>query len=170
MTSVANSNKSQIDANLVNAVVSATTSVLTTMAATEAVCKEVKAENDYRPYGDISAIIGISGDKGEGMFALSFPLDLANLIASRLVGISADKISSEDRCDAVGELVNMISGSTKSTLSQQNNTVFKLSLPTVIQGRDHEISSRPKNSPYLVMLFEADGKQFGLQVSFKANP
>ncbi len=169
MSSVANS-KSQIDANLVNAVVGATTQVLSTMACTEAACKEVKAENDYRPYGDISAIIGITGDKGEGMFALSFPLELANLLASRLVGISADKISSEDRCDAVGELVNMISGSTKSILSQQNNTIFKLTLPTVIQGRDHEISSRPKNSPYLVMLFEAEGKTFGLQVSFKANP
>lgn len=160
-------NKSQIDAVLVNAVVSATTNVLSKMACTEAVFKEVKAEKDYRPYGDISAVIGISGDNGEGMFALSFPLDLANLLASRLIGATPDKISSEDRCDAVGELVNMISGGTKSTLSQQNNTLYKLSLPTVIQGRDHEISSRPKNNPYLAMMFDAEGKTFGLQVSFK---
>lgn len=161
------STKSQIDASLVNAVVSATTNVLSTMACTEAVCKEVKAEKDYRPYGDISAVIGISGETGEGMFALSFPLDLANTLASRLIGSSPDKISSEDRCDAVGELINMISGSTKTTLSQQSQSVYKLSLPTVIQGRDHEISSRPKNNPYLVMVFETEGKSFGLQVSFK---
>ncbi|MDX2083887.1 MAG: chemotaxis protein CheX [Candidatus Melainabacteria bacterium] len=166
MTPITNS-KAQIDASLVNAVVSATTNVLRTMASTEAVLKEVKAEKDYRPYGDISAVIGISGDNGEGMFALSFPLELVNLIASRLLGVSPDKISSEDRCDAVGELVNMISGSTKSDLSQQNNTIYKLSLPTVIQGRDHEISSRPKNNPYLVVIFESEGKTFGLQVSFK---
>jgi CheY-specific phosphatase CheX len=159
--------KSSLDVTLVNAVVSATTQVLSTMACTEAVCKEVKAEKDYRPFGDISAVIGISGENGEGMFALSFPLELANTIIARLIGISVDKLSSEDRCDGVGELVNMISGSTKSTLSQQNNTVYKLALPTVIQGKDHEISSRPKNAPYLVMLFEVEGNHFSLQVSFK---
>lgn len=162
--------KNLLDVMLVNAVVSATTQVLSTMANTQAVCKEIKAEKDYRPYGDISAVIGIFGEKGEGMFALSFPMELANTIIARLIGVPAEKLSSEDRCDGVGELVNMISGSTKSTLSQQNNTVYKLALPTVIQGRDHEISSRPKNAPYLVMLFEVEGKTFSLQVSFKNNP
>lgn len=167
MTTPATDTKTQIDAALVNAVVNATTNVLNTMACTQANLKEVKAQNDYRPYGDISAVTGISGDHGEGMFALSFPLELANLISSRLIGVAPEAISSEDRCDAVGELVNMISGNTKSTLSQQNNTVYKLSLPTVIQGRDHEISSRPKNSPFLVMIFDVEGITFGLQVSFK---
>ncbi|HEY9745713.1 MAG TPA: chemotaxis protein CheX [Oculatellaceae cyanobacterium] len=155
-----------LDAILVNAVIQATTQVLSTMAGTQVTCKEVKAEKSYRPCGDISAVIGISGEKGEGMFALSFPLSLANLIVGRLIGVQPDKISSEDRCDGVGELVNMISGNTKSVLSQQNNTLYHLALPTIIQGRDHEISSRPKNAPYLVMLFEAEGQQFSLQVSF----
>lgn len=159
--------KNTLDVMLVNAVVNATTQVLSTMACTQAECKEVKAQQDYRPYGDISAVIGISGDNGEGMFALSFPMELANIIIARLIGVPTDKLSSEDRCDGVGELVNMISGSTKSALSQQCNSVYKLALPTVIQGRDHEISSRPKNTPYLVMVFEVEGKSFSLQVSFK---
>lgn len=161
------SQKNSIDANLVNIVVNATTHVIKTMAYTEVTCKEVKAQKDYRPYGDVSAVIGISGDAGEGMFALSFPLELANVIVNRLLGMEGDQLSSDDRCDGVGELVNMISGNAKSVLSKQNNATYQLSLPTVIQGRDHEISSRPKNTPYLVMVFESEGKQFSLQVSFK---
>lgn len=161
-------NQKPLDAQLVNSVVSATTEILSTMASTSAICKGVKAETDYSPTGDISAVIGISGENGEGMFALSFPLPLANLIISRLLGLPPDKISSDDRCDGVGELVNMISGNTKAFLSQQSGNVYTLSLPTVIQGRDHEISSRPKNNPYLVILFEVEEQTFTLQVSFKA--
>ena len=169
MTSQLNQ-KAALDAALVNAVVTATSQVLSTMAYTHVECKGVRAEQDYRPYGDISAVIGISGESGEGMFALSFPMVLANVIVSRLIGVTPEKLSSEDRCDGVGELINMISGSAKSTLSQQSNTLYKLALPTVIQGKDHEISSRPRHCPYLVMQFETeDGKTFNLQVSFKNN-
>lgn len=160
--------KAALDAQLVNAVVSATIEVLSTMACTNATYKEVKAQSDYRATGDISAVIGISGESGEGMFALSFPLNLASIIIGRLLGLESECISSEDRCDGVGELVNMISGSAKAFLSKQNGTLYRLSLPTVIQGADHELSTRPKNNPYLVIVFEAEGQTFSLQVSYKS--
>jgi len=159
--------KNALDAQLVNAVIGATTEVLGTMAQTQVSYKSVNAQGDYMPSGDLSAVIGISGQHGEGMFALSFNLDLASLIVSRLLGIDQKSISSEDRCDGVGELVNMISGSVKRVLSQHSGEIYKLSLPTVVQGSDHTISSRPKNNPYLVVLFEAEGQTFTLQVSFK---
>ena len=161
--------KSDLDAFLINAVVESTKQVLGTMASTQAECKQVKADTSYRPYGDISAMINITGENGEGMFALSFPVSLANMIVSRLLGTSPDKISSDDRCDGVGELVNMISGGAKSTLSQQSNQVYKLSLPTVIQGNDHSITSQPKNAPFIVVEFETEGQLFSLQICFKAD-
>lgn len=156
-----------LDAQLVNSVIQATTEVLSTMASTEVLFKGVEAKQNYKPGGDISAVIGISGESGEGMFALSFPLSLANLMVARLIGVEPERISSEDRCDGVGEIVNMISGHTKASLSQVSGQTYKLSLPTVIQGSDHEISSRPKNNPYLAIVFEAENSTFCLQVSFK---
>jgi chemotaxis protein CheX len=159
--------KAALDAKLVNAVVGATQEVLATMTSTETAFKGVKAINDYQPGGDISGIIGISGERGEGMFSLSFPLGLANLLVGRLVGLEPEQVSSDDRCDGVGELVNMICGHTKATLSHGDGNTYKLSLPTVIQGGDHVISSRPKNNPYLVVVFEAEEQTFSLQVSFK---
>ncbi|MEB3245118.1 MAG: chemotaxis protein CheX [Vampirovibrionales bacterium] len=160
--------KSVLDAGLVNAVIEATTEVFNTMAATPVTLKGILPQDDYRPQGDISGIIGIVGDDGEGMVAMSFSLELGNLMVGRLLGMEGKIISSEDRSDGVGELLNMISGRAKAMLSADKAVPYRLSLPTVIQGSHHEISSRPKNSPYLVVQFMAEDKYpFNLQVSFK---
>lgn len=159
----------KIDARLVNPIVSATTDVLKTMANTEVRLKEVLAHKDYTPSGDVSAVIGIIGKEGEGMVALSFTQNLASLIVARLLGVTPDRVSTEDRNDGIGELVNMISGNAKTILSRNGACSYQLSLPTIISGIGHEVINRPRNTPYLVIVFEMDGQIFHLQVSFKSS-
>jgi chemotaxis protein CheX len=159
--------KVPLDAELVNPIMNATIQVLHTMANTETKLKGVRAQPDYFAMGDISAVIGITGAKGEGMVSLSFTLNNASLIVSRLLGISPEQISADDRSDGIGELANMISGNAKSTLAEQTQSPYKLSLPSIILGSGHQICSRPKGSPYLIMEFEAEGQPFFLQISFK---
>lgn len=161
--------KTALDASLVNTVVNATTEVLTTMAGIPVAFKEVRAQENYRPMGDISAVIGIIGQSGEGMIALSFSHKLASYIVAQLLGTEPAKLSADDRVDGVGELVNMISGNAKSSLSHADGEVYKLTLPTVVQGSDHSISTGPKNCPYLVVVFDTEGETFNLQVSFKSH-
>jgi len=156
-----------MDAVLVNAISEATIDVLKTMANTDVKLQGVGAKADYMPTGDISAIIGITGESGEGMVSLSFTNSLASLIVSRLLGQTPESISSDDRCDGIGELINMISGNAKVALSNGSGTPYKLSLPTIILGATHEVASRPRNNPYLVMQFEVEGLHFTLQISFK---
>jgi chemotaxis protein CheX len=161
------STKPTLDARLVNPIVSATIEVLSTMANTQVKLKEVQPQKDYVPSGDISAVIGIMGDEGEGMVSLSFDMPLAILIVARLLGITPEDLSADDRCDGIGELVNMVSGNAKTALSQSGGVPYKLSLPTIVLGHKHEIISRPK-APYLVIVFETEeGHAFNLQVSFK---
>jgi CheY-specific phosphatase CheX len=160
-------NKVLLDAHLVNAVIQATSEVLHTMASSDAVFKSIQASNDYKPSGDISAVIGILGKTGQGMFALSFPRQLANRLIGRLIGTEESYVTSDECCDGVGELVNMISGHAKANLSNLSGETYKLSLPTVIQGKDHQISSCPKNTPYLAINFEVDTLVFCVQISFK---
>ncbi len=159
--------KKALDAKLVNALIKATEEIMGTMANTTVTVKEVKPQNDYASGGDISAVIGIMGDGGEGMVALSFPVGLASIIVGRLIGSAPEAVSPDDRCDGIGELVNMISGNTKTALSAESGGTYKLSLPSIILGAGHEISTRPKHCPYLVIAFEAEGQVFRLQVSFK---
>jgi chemotaxis protein CheX len=159
--------KSALDAKLVNPVIASTIEVLDTMASTKVVLQNIQPQKDYNPTGDISAVIGILGEDGEGMISLSFSYKLADTIVSRLLGLNSDEISKEDRSDGIGEIVNMISGNAKTALSQSTTTPYKLTLPTLIQGSGHEVASRPKNSPYLVIIFESEGETFHLQMSFK---
>lgn len=159
--------KTALDAVLVNALINSTKDILATMANSTITVKEVKPQREYSSGGDISAVIGILGDKGEGMVALSFPVALANLIVSRLLGSTPESVTSDDRCDGIGELVNMISGNTKTALARESGSSYNLSLPTIILGQGHEIAARPKNSPYLLIVFELEGQIFYLQVTFK---
>jgi chemotaxis protein CheX len=160
-------NKAALDAQLVNTMVDATIDVLGTMADTQVQLKEVVPQLKYKSHGDISAVIGIAGDEGEGMVAISFPSTLADLLVSRLLGIEPDALESEDRVDGIGEIVNMISGKAKTVLSSTAATPFKLSLPSIIQGAGHEIAARPKGAPFLGIMFEAEQEIFTLQMSFK---
>lgn len=162
------SSKSDLDATLVNTVIKATSDVLSTMANTQVTFKEVRAEKQYQSCGDISATIGISGEHGEGMIALSFPMTLASLIVSRLLGVQVATLTSEDRADGVGELINMISGQTKTALSKNSGSTYKMTLPTTIIGINHQISSSPKNTPFLNITFDVEGQCFNLQIAFKA--
>lgn len=161
--------KSGLDAILVNALINSTKEILLTMANSQITVKQVKPQAEYSSTGDLSAVIGILGEKGEGMLALSFSIELANIIVSRLLGSTPGSITSDDRGDGIGELVNMISGNTKTTLSRESGASYNLSLPTIIMGKGHEIQTRPKNSPYLIIVFDLEGQEFTLQVSFKFN-
>lgn len=161
--------KTVLDAILINAIITSTKDILATMANSEVTVKEIKPQASYMPTGDLSAVIGILGDKGEGMMSLSFAIETANTIVSRLLGSSPNSISSDDRCDGIGELVNMISGNTKTILARESGSSYRLSIPTIIMGKGHEVQARPKNSPYLIIVFLLDGQEFSLQVTFKFN-
>jgi CheY-specific phosphatase CheX len=161
--------KSGLDAVLVNSIIAATNSVFSTMVNTPVSVKEIRAQAQYASSGDLSAVIGILGEKGEGMMSLSFSTEQANVIVARLLGSSPEGINADDRCDGIGELVNMISGNTKTALSRENGSSYTLSLPTVIVGKGHEVQVRPKNCPYLLILFDMEGYEFGVQVTFKFN-
>lgn len=158
---------SAIDAGLVNALVNSTKEVFATMTNSQVEVKGIKPLTDYTPQGDISAIIGIVGAKGDGMVALSFPTSLANLVVSRLLGMTPDSVSAEDRCDGIGELVNMVSGNAKTILSRESGGSYQLSIPTIILGSAHEVYTRPSSAPYLLITFGVEDQQFELQVTFK---
>lgn len=161
--------KSGLDATLVNALINSTKDIFLTMSNSTITVKEIKPQADFCSTGDLSAVISILGEKGEGMLSLSFSIELANIIVSRLLGTSPTSITSDDRGDGIGELVNMISGATKTTISRESDSAYTLSLPTIIMGKGHQVQARPKNSPYLLIVFELEGHEFSLQVTFKFN-
>jgi CheY-specific phosphatase CheX len=67
----------------------------------------------------------------------------------------------------MGELINMISGRTKVALSQEDNTLYSLSLPSVVLGEGNELETGNPETSYLLLSFDIEGELFHLQVNFQ---
>jgi chemotaxis protein CheX len=86
---------------------------------------------------DVSGIIGMSGDVA-GSVVLSFPKQTAERIVALFCGqnLTAD---SPDFPDAIGELVNMVSGGAKAMFKDRK---VSISCPSVVIGPGHQIAKQ----------------------------
>lgn len=110
---------------------------------------------------DVSGIIGLSGDV-VGMVVLSFPASTAEKVVEAFAGM-AMPVDSPDFSDAVGELVNMISGAAKAKL--EGRTV-SISCPSVVVGHGHKVQ-QPSDSLCMYIPFESPMGRFGIEVALK---
>jgi chemotaxis protein CheX len=141
-----------------------TENVLSTMASLETKFRDVYFQREIRIFGDVSGVIGLSGN-AEGTVVITFYWDLARKAISSMLGIEEDEIDAVAIHDGVGELINMISGSAKADFT---NTPFhfQLSLPTVVVGSGHEIG-HPEHASIAVLVFDVNDKAFAVQLSLK---
>lgn len=115
------------------------------------------------PSHDVSGIISMSGDI-EGSCVLSFPLEAAKRIITIFAGAECDP-GGEDFSDAVGELVNMVSGGAKARFKGFN---IAISCPTVITGTGHVVRGNRDFSCFVIP-FSCDCGEFCVEVSIKSN-
>ncbi len=141
-----------------------TINVISTMAGMQATFREVYFSSDFRIYGDISGIIGLSGNS-EGTVAITLYWGLARQIIAHMMKVQEDRINAEYIHDGVGELINMISGSTKKRF-KGTPFHFDLSLPTVVVGSGHQLG-HPESSSIAVLIFDVAPHAFVLQVCLK---
>ena len=108
---------------------------------------------------DVSGIIGFSGDV-VGSIVLSFPNETAERIVALFCG---QKLMSNtpDFADAVGELVNMISGGAKA---QFKGKKVSISCPSVIVGPGHVVA-RQSDAPTIVIPCSTDCGTFAIEVT-----
>ena len=108
MTSTSTVGKSELTAEFVNPIISATISVFEMMLGCTPKRTGLSLKQDLIPQHELSAVIGISG-KAAGTLVLSLSKSVGIGVLDRLVGISTNEINDEV-CDAVCELTNMIAG------------------------------------------------------------
>ena len=149
-----------------NSFIKNATNVLNTTASVQAVFKDVYFINDFRVFGDISGIIGLSGE-AEGILGITFYWPLAKTIIARMMGVDEEHINADLIHDGVAEIINMISGSTKKDFVGKPYH-FEISLPSVIVGSGHQIG-HAENTPIAVMIFEVNYQYFALQVCIKSK-
>jgi chemotaxis protein CheX len=126
-----------MDSTYITPLIDSAKNVFETMLQLSVEVGQPAVKESGQPSHDVSGIIGLSGDL-EGAMALSFSTDTGERLISLFVGEHIDH-SNEDFADAVGELINMISGGAKANFAGKS---VNIACPTVIIGQDHKVFSR----------------------------
>jgi chemotaxis protein CheX len=150
----------RMDVRYINPFIEAVRSVFSTMIhidvtlgkphLTEALCKH-----------DISGVIGMSGDV-VGSIVLSFPAPVAKVVVGKFAG-SDYPFESPDFADALGEIVNMISGAAKSKFDGKN---VSISTPSVVVGPGHTVG-RSTRTPSISLPCKVYCGEFSIEIAIR---
>jgi len=150
-------------AEMINPFLNAAIHVLRTMASVEAKPGKPFLKNDKKATGDITGIIGITGQIS-GSLSITFTLSCIEQIVGSMFGEEVHGMTDEIR-DAVGELTNMISGDARNKLSELGINL-KAALPTVISGMGHVVK-HINAGPCIAIPFETLHGSFVVEVNFE---
>ena len=143
--------------------IQATIHVLSTMASITPVAGAPYAKKNDMAQGDVSAIVGITGDMS-GTISVTFTKKCAIALVRGMLGDDIQDIV-QDTKDAVGEITNMISGQTRSGLTEIGLN-FQGSTPSVIMGDNHTISHITKGQ-VIAIPFSSNAGEFTVEFSFE---
>jgi len=142
--------------------IQATIHVLSTMAHITPVAGPPYVKKNDMAQGDVSAIVGITGDKS-GSISVTFTKKCAIGLVRGMLGDDIQDIV-QDTKDAVGEITNMISGQTRSGLTELG-LHFQGSTPSVIMGDNHTIGHITKG-PVMAIPFTSNAGEFTVEFCF----
>jgi len=144
----------------INPFLEATVEVLKTMAFVEPVAGKPYLKKDNLAKGDISGIIGMTGD-ARGSLALSFSAGAILHIVGNMLGEEIQDINGDIK-DAVGELTNMVSGVARKKLEAAGYNITA-AIPTVVSGKNHSIL-HVLGGPSIIIPFETEAGSFVVDV------
>jgi chemotaxis protein CheX len=113
------------------------------------------------PRYDISGIIGMSGDV-VGSIVLSFPAPVATVVIAKFAGSNLE-VGTPDFADALGEIVNMISGAAKAKFEGKR---VSISTPSVVVGQGHTIA-RPSGTICISLPCKVDCGEFCIDIAIR---
>lgn len=146
----------KLDEKYIRPFINATLNVLKTMAFTDAHPCEAYLKNEKLAMGDVSGVIGITGDSA-GSLSVSFPENSILVLVSNMFGEKMTEVDDEIK-DAVGEITNMISGQARQEL-ETIGVSLEAAIPTVISGKDHTIK-HITSYPIVAIPFVLDSGEF----------
>jgi len=153
-----------MDADLINPFINATTNVLATMAYVQCKVGKPYLKKDDKAKGDVTGVIGLTGDSN-GTIAVTFDQGSILKIVSNMFGEEMTELNHEV-ADAVGELVNMISGQARRELEELGR-LFHAAIPTVISGQGHCVTHYT-DGPKIAIPFTTEGGSFIIEVCLES--
>jgi len=126
--------------------------VFETMISPKFKAQRPSIKNDSKSVYDISASIGLAGEKNLGdskvfyksLLVLSFELNTYIKIANVMLGESYTEYNEEIQ-DVAGEITNMIMGNAKKDLVQMGYET-NMAIPSIVFGKGHSINYLPSTT------------------------
>lgn len=144
--------------------------IFTTMLFCELTAQKPYIKSDNASKGDISAIIGLSGEierenitPYKAMLVISFPYQTYFNIASTMLGETYTSYV-PDIHDLGGEIVNMIMGNAKRDLKEMGYS-SNMAIPSIIEGPKHNITY-PQGTTVIVIPFECSHGVFFMELCY----
>jgi len=150
-----------MDASSIKPFIQSIQNVFSTMMQLQLEVGDPIVKQDDEPSFDVSGIIGMSGDV-VGSVVLSFPQETAERVVALFTGMPQEEIG-EALPDAVGELVNMISGGAKGHYQDRK---VSISCPSVVIGANHKVA-RPRDVPCIMIPCDTDCGSLALEVALR---
>lgn len=126
---------------------------------------EVETKSSTDGTYDVSAILGITG-RGAGGVVLSFPEDVACKIASIMLDEEKTEVDM-DVTDALGELLNIISGNALRDLVKHGYKGLSVSIPNVVIGKHRTVWPSRDMPCLMTRFFTSDIGPFSLEVNIR---
>ena len=151
--------------------IDATKMVFETMVETNIESAKPELKTDSKMHGDISAVIGMSGNKVineqstrfRGLLVLSFNEDIYVKIANKMLQESHTQFNEEIQ-DVGAEIINIIMGNAKKTLNTAG-LYPELATPSTIRGTGHTITSLDR-SYTIIIPFKSNLGEFKMEICY----
>ncbi len=140
---------------------SCTKKVFSTMLGWDIVLADQTKSRGFLSKYDVSGLIGFSGSL-RGTLVVSCAAEMTYSAAESFLGARPTEIT-DDIVDLVGELTNMIGGSSKDRLGI---TGIELGLPAVVSGIGHRVSFQP-SAHVEILHFMCDAGPFTVEIGFR---
>lgn len=150
-----------MDQQCIKAFVTSIRNVFQTMMQLEVRVGAPTLKDTAQAPNDVSGIMGMSGDI-VGTVVISFPEATASRVASILAGTDMPA-SHPDFPDAIGEIVNMVTGGAKALFGGRKASI---SCPSVVRGAGHVVAS-PKDTPCISIPCSTDCGDFVIEVAIR---
>lgn len=113
---------------------------------------------------DVTGLIGFAEKNISGSIALSFPKETILKIYEAMMGEQVNELN-EDVDDVVGEMTNIVAGGAKMEFAELGYP-FNISLPLVVEGRNHVIKHRHESQIIVIPLL-FDTSTFSMEICIK---
>ena len=150
-----------MNVDVINPFLSSLLNVLSTMANISAKPGKPTLKGNAKARGDITGIMGMSGNKMRGSISITLSKKVALKITANMLGEQLTEIT-PDVLDLTGEITNMVTGGAKNLLGEKGYD-FDMATPTVINGSNHEIHHK-SNSKAIIVPFSSEAGEFFVEV------